>query len=177
MRSIDVHDSTRCLTCAGCELATRLPAWIAHDDRLEWPSGINVVQVRFGAGELEIAGSSTDGPVWRGLFEVTLKPGILRLRPVGAGIGRLPIPGIGVRELVRLIPDGSLGVDGSIDLAAEFQLVDDRVVRLVDLELTKGDLGVVFSTISPGNPLQDQRVRPSINRARTADADSGLEAQ
>lgn len=144
-------------------LATRLPAWIEHDERLEWPSGIKVVQVRFVKDEIEVAASSGEGPVWRARFNATLVANVCRLRPVAAGVGRLPFPGIWVRGLVKLIPEGTFGVDGSIDLPAEFELVDGRVVRLLDFELADGDLGVLFKTLSAREFAQDPQLEVSMD--------------
>ena len=146
-------------------LATRLPAWIEHDARLEWPSGIEEVQVRFIANTLEVAASSGEGPVWRARFAATLEGDVCRLQPIGAGIGRLPVPGIGVRGLVNLVPDGTLGVDGAIELPAEFELVDGRVVRLLDFELVDGDLGMLFDTRTAREFDQDVQAGVSVDNA------------
>ena len=146
-------------------LATRLPAWIEHDERLAWPPGIEVVQVRFVADAFEVAASGGEGPVWRARFVATLDGEVCRLRPVGAGVGRLPVPGVGVRGLVELVPDGVLGPDGAIELPAEFELVDGRVVRLLDFELVDGDLGVLFDTRTAGEIAQDARAGVSVDNA------------
>lgn len=137
-------------------LATRLPAWIEHDQALDWPVGIRQVQVHLsGRSEVEIAAYSGAGLIWRARFEPIIDESSCRFRPISAGIGRLPIPGLGVEGLVALIPDGALEPDGTIAVPREFELVDGREVRLLGLELAKAEIGVVFETRKMMENAQD----------------------
>ena len=137
-------------------LATRLPAWIEHDQSLDWPAGIRQVQVHLGdRSEVEIAAYSGAGLIWRARFEPIIDESSCRFRPTSAGVGRLPIPGLGVEGLVALIPDGVLEEDGTIAVPREFELVDGRGVRLLGLELAKQEIGVVFETRKVTKNAQD----------------------
>lgn len=141
-------------------LATRLPRWIEHDKELQWPSGIDQVQVRFGNGVLEVAGRG-GGPVWRGRFGVALSGATCQLKPLGAGVGLIPSVGIGLDGLVEMVPEGVLNPEGAIEMPTEMTLVDGRRVRLVDFELLPGELAVLLETIPAGDSSQEAPDSPS----------------
>ncbi|MCH2161891.1 MAG: hypothetical protein MK085_08475 [Phycisphaerales bacterium] len=146
-------------------LATRLPAWIDHDEGLDWPPGIQVIQVEFATGGFQVAASSGEGLVWRARFAASIEGGVCRLQPVGAGIGRLPVPGFGVQGLLAVVPEGTLAPDGSIELPVELDLVDGRTVRLLDFEFSEGDLAILFETLLAGEAAQDPQAGVSMDNA------------
>ena len=135
-------------------LATRLGKWIEHDELLQWPDGINAVQVRFGNGEIELGGRGT-GPVWRARFKAVLEEGACRLRPLGGGVGRIPVGGVVLKGVAGMVPEGVLQEDGLIEMPTEIPLVDGRLVRLVDFELVDGALGVLLVTLPSGDSGQE----------------------
>ena len=141
-------------------LATRLPMWIEHDEKLQWPSGINQVQVRFGDGQIEVAGRG-GGPVWRARFGVSVSGSTCQLEPQSAGVGRIPVFGMGLDGLVEMVPEGVLNDQGVIEMPTEMTLVDGRRVRLVDFELIHGELAVLLETLPPGDSGQEDPDQPS----------------
>ena len=56
---------------------------------------------------------------------------------------------------MALIPDGALEPDGTIAVPREFELVDGRGVRLLDLELANQEIGVIFETRKVAENAQD----------------------
>ena len=135
-------------------LSTRLAMWIEHDEKLNWPKGIDTLQVRFGDGEVEVAGRGS-GPVWRVWFDATLEGGTCRLVPTGAGLGRLPFGGVVMKELAGMVPEGVLQKNGEIEMPARMTLVDGRTVQVVDFELVDGAIGILLETHPSGDSSQE----------------------
>ncbi len=125
-------------------LATRLPRWIDHDDELQWPPGISRVQVHFSPGEIEVAGQGAVGLVWRARFGVDMVDGSIRFTPRSAGVGAIPGFGVGLKGVLKLVPEGVLDEQGAIEMPGELVLVDGRILRLEDLEVSSGGLALLF---------------------------------
>lgn len=128
---------------ASAWLTARLPAWLAsRGQRSDAPP----IQVLFDAGGVTL-GARTPGVDAGRVVSLRLRPWVDeagRLRPgvVGAGVGRLNVPGplvgASARRVASRVGDPGPGwLDGS---SARVALGDGRVVRIVGVEVREGVL-------------------------------------
>ncbi|MCH2135246.1 MAG: hypothetical protein MK101_01540 [Phycisphaerales bacterium] len=130
-------------------LATRLQSWL-RGQKIEWPDGIGVPQVRCRSGVIEVAAPLSD--LGDRVGRVDLRPVIegdtVRLQPGLCGVGRLPLPiptSLMVSELADLPLVGS-------PTSALLELIDRRHVRIVSIRPSAGGLDVDLVTLAAPVP-------------------------
>jgi hypothetical protein len=132
-------------------LASRLDPWLAHDDRFRLPAGWTDPRVRFDEDAIRLAVRSPAGPVV--VFDLVprLESTAVILDLDGTSMGRLPVPDFLSNPM---LPE-SLSVDGGPDRASpgflnlprDFELGDGRRIRIEDLEVVAGEMGIRFRTL------------------------------
>ncbi len=122
-------------------IATRLPAWTAHDSTLAWPIPGSAVQVRFEPGGI-VVGIGMQGRVWSGAFAPTVEPGMIRITPGGGAVGRVPIPE-GAAMVAQLMEGDAAK---SLSLPREFALGDGRTLEVRRVEAVEGSIEIEFLT-------------------------------
>ncbi|NCF39085.1 MAG: hypothetical protein GWP75_03095 [Planctomycetia bacterium] len=132
-------------------LASRLDPWLAHDDRFRLPAGWTDPRIRFDEDAIRLAVRSPAGPVV--VFDLVprLESTAVILDLDGTSMGRLPVPDF---LSTPMLPE-SLSVDGGSDRASpgflnlprDFELGDGRRIRIEDLEVVAGEMGIRFRTL------------------------------
>jgi hypothetical protein len=158
--SIRIHDRH-----VNAWLASRLPAWLAHDQALDWPSGFGQPQIRSEPGWVTLA-IELDGDERRRFVAVrlilTIEAGELRLTVDRVSLGRLTIPGKPVGDVAGWLNEAAPG--GFLDnpevqaatgwllqgraIDPTMRLADGRAVRLVGIRCEEGAVVLRCRTIS-----------------------------
>lgn len=123
-------------------LGTRLPAWLESRGEVAPVA----VQARFSAGTVRV-GADLRRVIawWQGRPEAS--GGGVRLDAPGGGVGRLPVPLVGI-GLERVLSRDAL--------AAPIRLADGRRVRVLDLEVLDGEVRLRLRT----EPAESSRTAP-----------------
>lgn len=132
-------------------LASRLDPWLAHDDRFRLPAGWTDPRIRFEEDAIRLAVRSPTGLVVVFDLRPRLEPTAVVFDLGGTSMGRLPVPGFVSQPM---LPE-SLSVDGGRDLEGAgflsvprgFELGDGRRIRIEDLEVVAGEMGIRFRTL------------------------------
>ena len=158
--SIRIHDRH-----VNAWLASRLGAWLAHDQELEWPAGFGRPQVRFEPGGVTVA-IELDGPERPRFVAVRLIPtitaGELWVTVDRVSLGRLTIPGKPVGDVADWLNEAAPGgfledpvVQSAMGWLLQGQaidptatLADGRAVRLVGVRCEEGAVVLRCRTIS-----------------------------
>ncbi len=139
-------------------LANRFEPWVASRGADEVLAVFGDPRVRLVPGGLEIGVAGPLGGVVVGRFAITLEQGGLECRPLGGRVGVLPIGASWLQDGLELLGPVlgdqdqaavSIGDAGVLRLRPEIPLSDGRTVRLEDLEIVSGELGVRFRTVGP----------------------------
>lgn len=158
--SIRIHDRH-----VNAWLASRLGAWLAHDQALDWPGGFGRPQVRSEPGWVTVA-IELDGGERRRFVAVRLIPtiaaGELRLTVDRVSLGRLTIPGKPAGDVAAWLNEAAPG--GFLDdpevraatgwllqgraIDPTMPLADGRAVRLVGIRCEEGAVVLQCRTIS-----------------------------
>ncbi len=152
-------------------LSSRLPAWLAHAQDLQWPPQLGTPQVHFVDGAVHVGLDYSDDGRRRYLV-ATLQPrvvaGRLALVLHGVAFGRLAVPGGSVRTLIETYRD----------VVPERFLQDPSVQRIIDLLIDEQRIDPVV-TLSDGRRVRLLEIRPRrgdvILRCRTETADRARE--
>ncbi len=131
-------------------LASRLDPWLAHDDRFRLPAGWTEPRIRFDDDVIRLAVRSPTALVV--VFDLVprLEATAVVFDLGGTSMGRLPVPAF----LSNPMLPGSLSVEGGRDpaevgfltLPRSFELGDGRRIRVEDLEVVAGEMGIRFRT-------------------------------
>lgn len=132
-------------------LASRLDPWLAHDDRFRLPSGWTDPRIRFEDDVIRLAVRSPAGLVVVFDLMPRLEPTALVFDLGGTSMGRLPVPGFVSNPM---LPE-SWSVGGGLDdtdagflvVPRSFELGDGRRIRVEDLEVVAGEMGLRFQTL------------------------------
>ena len=132
-------------------LASRLDPWLAHDDRFQLPAGWTEPRIRFDDDAIRLAVRSPAGLVV--VFDLVprLEPTAMVFDLRGTSMGRLPVPDF----LSDPMLPASLSVKGGpipaeagfLTLPRGFELGDGRRIRIEDLEVVAGEMGIRFRTL------------------------------
>lgn len=132
-------------------LASRLDPWLAHDDRFRLPAGWTEPRIRFDDDAIRLAVRSPAGLVV--VFDLLprLEPTAMVFDLGGTSMGRLPVPDF----LSDPMLPASLSVKGGpnpaeagfLTLPRGFELGDGRRIRIEDLEVVAGEMGIRFRTL------------------------------
>ncbi len=162
--SVRIHDRH-----VNAWLASRLPAWLAHDQKLEWPAEFGRPQVRFEPGGVTVAIELADSERRR-LVAVRLIPtitaGELRVTVDRVSLGRLTMPGKPVGEVAIWLNEAAPGgfledpvVQSAMGWLLQGQaidptatLADGRAVRLLGVRCEEGAVVLRCRTISGSAP-------------------------
>ncbi|MEE9129804.1 MAG: hypothetical protein V3T84_07270 [Phycisphaerales bacterium] len=158
--SIRIHDRH-----VNAWLASRLGAWLAHAQALDWPGGFGRPQMRSEPGWVTVA-IELDGPERRRFVAVRLIPtitaGELRVTVDRVSLGRLTIPGKPVGDVAAWLNEAAPGGfldDPEVQTATDWllqgraidptvPLADGRAVRLVGIRCEEGAVVLRCRTIS-----------------------------
>ena len=162
--SIRIHDRH-----VNAWLASRLGAWLAHDQALDWPAGFGRPQMRSEPGWVTVA-IELDGPERPRFVAVRLIPtiaaGELRVTVDRVWLGRLTIPGKPVGDVAAWLNEAAPGGfldDPEVQAATGWllqgraidptvPLADGRAVRLVGIRCEEGAVVLRCRTISGSAP-------------------------
>ncbi len=150
-------------------MSSRLPAWLAHAQDLQWPPQLGTPQVHFVDDAVHVGLDYSDNGRRRYLV-AKLQPrvvdGRLALVLKGVAFGRLSIPGGSVRTLIETYRD----------VVPERFLQDPSVQRIIDLLIDEQRIDPVV-TLSDGRRVRLVEIRAAegdvILRCRTETADRG----
>ena len=132
-------------------LATRLIPWLEHDGDLEFPDGWTDPRIRFGTDVIQIGIRSP----WHSVVVIDLRPRLelesVVFELVGISIGWIPVPlAMGASMVPEFGTSDGHGPEVSMDglsVPRTFDLADGRRVRIEDLEVASGELGLRFRTL------------------------------
>ena len=132
-------------------LASRLDPWLAHDDRFRLPTGWTDPRIRFDDDLIRLAVRSPAGLVVVLDLVPRLESTAVVLDLGGTSMGRLPVPAF----LSDPMLPASLSVEGGPDptesgflvMPRSFELGDGRRIRIEDLEVVAGEMGIRFQTL------------------------------
>jgi hypothetical protein len=146
-------------------LGTRLQAWIAHEQGLEWPEHLGTPQAQILDHAFHLAlpvGPPGHRRVLVGRLVPAIENGALTLRLRTLGVGRLVLPGDPVEALARLLDEGDLprderaGLRDVLDLLAGrrsvepiLELSDGRRVEVLDIHCHTGAVDLTSRTLKP----------------------------
>ncbi len=167
--SIRIHDRH-----VNAWLASRLGAWLEHDQALDWPSGFGRPQIRSEPGWVTLA-IELDGDERRRFVAVrlilTIAAGELRVTVDRVSLGRLTIPGKPVGNVAGWLNEAAPGgflENPEVQAATGWllqgraidptvRLADGRAVRLVGIRFEEGAVVLRCRTIS-GSAAADESV-------------------
>lgn len=132
-------------------LAVRLPQWRSHDPSLVWPLEGVFAELRCDAGSLTIL-LEKGGRIFSCGVATRVEGGVIRLRPEGGAIGRLPVPSGGA--LAWRFLDGEAAAQQQV--SALYPLQDGRTIEICAVDVVDGAIEVECVTRSAA-PASDGR--------------------
>ena len=132
-------------------LASRLEPWLDHDERFELPAGWTEPRIRFDEDVIRLAVRSPAGLVVVLDLVPRLEPTLVVFDLGGTSMGRLPVPDF----LSDPMLPASLSAEGGpnpveggfLTVPRGFELGDGRRIRIEDLEVASGEMGIRFRTL------------------------------